>query len=93
MKIIASLFKRATLKRGEFYVTSGTPADKLCFIESGYLRLYASVGEKEITQWIGSKGTPLGDMTSFMFNTPSRWNIQALIETDIHTIQKADYIN
>jgi CRP/FNR family transcriptional regulator, anaerobic regulatory protein len=92
MTMIASLFKRYTLKRGEFYVTSGIPSDKLCFIESGYLRLYATVGEKEITQWIGSKGTPLGDMAGFMFNTPARWNIQALVDTDIHTIQKEDYI-
>jgi CRP-like cAMP-binding protein len=92
MSVIAAFFKRATLKRGEFYLTSGNPpCDKLCFIESGYLRLYATVGEKEITQWIGSKGTPLGDMASFMFNTPARWNIQALVDTDIHTIQKEDY--
>jgi CRP-like cAMP-binding protein len=91
MSIIASLFKPATLKRGEFYISSGAPCEKLCFIQSGYLRLFATVNEKEVTQWIGSKGSFLGDMASLMFNTPSRWNIQALLDTEIHTIQKDDY--
>lgn len=91
MSMIASLFKSATLKKGEFYFHSGGPCEKLCFIQSGYLRLFATVDEKEITQWIGSKGSFLGDMASLMFNTPSRWNIQALVDTDIHTIQKEDY--
>jgi CRP-like cAMP-binding protein len=91
MSMIASLFTPAILRRGEFYISSGTPCDKLCFIQSGFLRLYATLGDKEITQWIGSKGSFLGDMASLLFNTPSRWNIQALTDTEIHTIQKEDY--
>jgi len=91
MSTIASLFKQATLKKGDFYIHSGTPCEKLCFIQSGFLRVYATSNEKEITQWIGSKGSFLGDMDSLMFNTPSRWNMQALTDTEIHSIPKEDY--
>jgi len=41
--------------------------------------LYATVEDKEITQWIFSKGYFIGDMPGRTFNVPSRWNIQALM--------------
>lgn len=91
MSEIASLFKPAVLKKGELLLKSGAACDKLSFIQSGYLRVYAPTEDKEITQWIGSKGSFITDLGSFTFSTPCRWNIQALTETELHTIQKKDY--
>jgi CRP-like cAMP-binding protein len=47
--------------------------------------------DKEVTQWIGSKGYFITDLASLTFKIPSRWNIQALTDTELHTIDREDY--
>jgi CRP/FNR family transcriptional regulator, anaerobic regulatory protein len=88
---IASMFQPDTIRKGDFYIKTGESCDKLSFVQSGFLRLYATLGEKDITQWIFSKGYFIGDMPSLTFDVPSRWNIQALTDIDLFTIQKNDY--
>lgn len=88
---IASLFEPGVISKGSFYIKSGEACDKLSFVQSGYLGLFATVDDKEITQWIFSKGYFIGDMPSLTFNVPSRWNIQALSETALFTIHKESY--
>ena len=88
---IASLFKQDTLRKGDFYIKSREACDKLSFVQSGFLRSYSTLGDKDITQWIFSKGYFVGDMPSLTFNVPSRWNIQALTDIELFTIQKSDY--
>jgi len=88
---IASLFEPDSLKKGDYYIRSGDDCDKLSFVESGCLRLYATVADKDITQWIFTKGYFIGDMPSLTFNVPSRWNIQALTDVSLYTIQKDNY--
>jgi len=91
LSMIASLFKPDSLKKGDFYIKNGENCDKLSFVESGFLRLYATVADKDITQWIFTKGYFIGDMPSLTFNVPSRWNIQALTDIQLYTIQKDNY--
>lgn len=91
MQEIASLFKPTLLRKGDYFLKSGAYCDKLSFIQSGYLRAYASRGDKEVTQWIGSKGYFIADLGSLIFRTPSRWNIQALTDMELHTIHREDY--
>ena len=88
---IAALFKPALLKKGGFYLKSGYSCDKLSFIRSGFLRIYVSLEDKEVTQWIGSQGSFITDLDSLTFETPARWNIQALTDTELYTIRKEDY--
>ena len=61
------------------------------FVQSGFLRLFATLDDKDITQWIFSKGYFIGDMPALTFNVPSRWNIQALTDISLYTIQKDNY--
>jgi len=88
---IASLFKLENIQKGSFFIRSGTDCDKLSFVQSGFLRMFATSGDKDITQWIFSKGYFIGDMHSLTFNIPSRWNIQALNVSTLFTIEKVDY--
>jgi CRP-like cAMP-binding protein len=88
---IASFFKPAALRKGDYFLKSETSCDKVCFIQSGFLRMYAWVEDKEVTQWVGSKGYFIADLASLTFGTPSRWNIQALTDTELQTIHKRDY--
>jgi CRP-like cAMP-binding protein len=88
---IASLFELEVMSKGDFYIKDGNACDKLSFVQSGFMRMFAVAGDKEITQWIFSQGYFIGDMHSLTFNVPSRWNIQALTDVTLFTIRQADY--
>lgn len=88
---VAGFFKPEMVKKGEYYLKSGKLCKKLSFVQSGLLRVYVDLEDREVTQWISTKGYFLTDLASLIFEKPSRWNIQALADTAIYTIQKEDY--
>jgi CRP/FNR family transcriptional regulator, anaerobic regulatory protein len=88
---IASFFKPHTIKKGDYFLKIGQQCEQLSFVQSGFLRVFVELPDKEVTQWISSKGYFITDLTSLIFGTPARWNIQALMDTELHTINKADY--
>jgi CRP-like cAMP-binding protein len=92
MEKIVSLFNVTQLEKGDYYVKAGRYCDKLSFIQSGLLRVYADAGQKEITQWISTKGYFITDLSSLVFHTPARRNIQALTDATLFTIEREDYI-
>ena len=47
--------------------------------------------DKEVTQWISTKGYFVTDLSGFIFNQPARWTIQALTDVEIYTIRKSEY--
>ena len=79
LKTIVSLFKSTTIKKGDYFLKSGKICEKLSFIQSGLLRIYIKTEDKEVTQWISTKGYFVTDLSSLVFNTPARFTIQALI--------------
>jgi len=91
LKSVVSLFQHTTLKKGDFLLKRGKSCDKLSFVQSGFLRMYLTNEDKEITQWISSKGYFAVDLSSFIFETHSKFSIQALVETEIHWICRDDY--
>jgi CRP-like cAMP-binding protein len=91
LKTIGSLFKLSTIKKDAFLLESGKRCDKLSFVQSGLLRMFATTENKEITQWISTKGYFCVDLSSFIFETPSRWTIKALVDTEVYSITKEDY--
>lgn len=91
IQTIISLFKPATIKKGEYFLKSDHFCDKLSFIQTGLLRMFVETDGKEVTQWISTKGYFVTDLASMIFDLPSRWNIQALTDTELFTIKKDDY--
>ena len=91
-KVVASLFKRQTLTKNDFFLEMDKPCDQLSIIESGMLRMFAQLQEKEVTQWIGTPGYFITDFSAFLFHSKSRWNIQALTDCSIYTINYEDYV-
>jgi CRP/FNR family transcriptional regulator, anaerobic regulatory protein len=91
LKTIVSFFKLTTIKKGDFLLKANKRCDKLCFVESGLLRTFTTTDTKEITLWISRKGYFSADISSFVFETVSRWAIQALVDTEVHIITKEDY--
>ena len=90
---VGQLFTNTTLKKNEYLLKMNQYARSIHFVKSGYLRVYAysESGEKEITQWISNHGMFITDLSSFIFGTPSRWNIQALSDCELYTISREDY--
>lgn len=91
MDKISSLFIESKLKKGEFFTKSGQYCEKLSFVRSGFIRVFANSKDKEITQWISTKGYFITDLYSFTFKQRAKWNIQALTECELYTINKENY--
>ena len=72
LKQISSFFELQPIKKGEFYLKEGKLSKELSFVQSGLMRIYADLEDKEVTQWISSKGYFITDLSSFVFETPSR---------------------
>lgn len=88
---VASFFKPEMVRKGDFYLQTGKPCNKLSFIQSGILRIFVDLEDREVTQWISTKGYFITDLSGLIFEKPSRWNMQALTDTILYSIDKADY--
>jgi len=88
---VASLFVVTELTRGEYFVRIGQYCDKLSFVQSGFVRIFSEVKNREVTQWIGSKDYFLTDIYSFLFKQRARWNIQALADCSLYTLDRDNY--
>ncbi len=88
---IASFFKEESYTKGDFFLKQGQVCDRLGFIKSGMFRIYVDLDTKEVTQWISTDNTFLTDLASFVNETPARWAIQALADTEVYSISKQDY--
>lgn len=90
---IASFFKPETYAKGDYFSKSGGVCNKLSFIQNGLFRIFVVDDKKEVTQWISTPGYFITDLSSLMFQTPARWNIQALTDCEVYTIDRDNYNN
>lgn len=88
---ITSFFEEEKLEKNDYFLHKDKVCKKMSFIKDGILRLYSLTEGKEVTQWIATNGYFISDLDSFTFNKPARWNIQALTETSLYTINKEAY--
>ncbi len=93
LQLLMEKFKLTTMKKGEYFLKTGRYCDKLSFVQSGLIRVYALSDDREVTQWISSKGFFVTDLASLVFNVPARWTIQTLSDVELYTISKEDYHN
>lgn len=88
---ISAFFRPVTLKKGEYYLRTGRQSDRLGFVQSGIIREYVIINDREVTKWISTKGYFVVYLASFMFHIPARWNIQALTDCEIYVIDSMNY--
>ena len=91
LKKISSFFKPVILKKGDYFLKTGKNSDRMGFVQSGIIREFVYLEDKEVTKWISTAGYFVVDLSSFIFHNPARWNIQALTECELHIIDKNDY--
>lgn len=88
---IASLFEPKILAKNEYFTKPGKYMVSLSFVKSGFLRVYDIVGNKDITQWISSKGEFITDLGALIFKVPARRYIQAITDCEIYSLSYTDY--
>ncbi len=90
---VQELFEYGRLVRSDKFLQAGQPARSLSFVVSGYCRVYAldQSGEREITQWIAGPSSFITDLSSLIFESPSRWTIEALSDCELYSISRANY--
>lgn len=88
---IASLFKEERINRNDFHTSFGVRHGKLSFVKSGFLRVFRQTEKKEVTQWISSPGEFATDLGCIMFEQPARWDIQALTDCELYTLDYTNY--
>lgn len=89
---ISSFFKPVTLKKGDYFLKTGRHSDRLGFVQSGIIREFVFIDNKEVTKWISTKGYFVVDLSSFVFQQTARWNIQALTDCELYVIENKDYL-
>lgn len=88
---ISSFFKPVILKKGDFFLRTGRHSDRLGFMQTGIVREFFFIDDKEVTKWISTKGYFVVDLSSFVFQQTARWNIQALTDCELYVIHSKDY--
>ncbi|WCT13237.1 Crp/Fnr family transcriptional regulator [Mucilaginibacter jinjuensis] len=88
---LASSFSAETIKKGEYFLRSGSPGKRLSFIQEGMLRIYVSRPGREVTQWISTKNSFVTDFDAFFYQNPSLRNVQALTDSRLLTISYEQY--
>lgn len=91
LAVIGSRFEPRELKKGKYFLNSGNICREMAFIESGYMRMFDLVDGKEITPWIGSRGSFITSLSSFIFETPNQWNLQAVTDCSLLVISRKDH--
>lgn len=91
MNQVSALFIEEHLPKGDFYIQSGQHCDKLSFVKEGFIRVFAHTEQKEVTQWISTKGYFITDLNSFIFQQKARWEMQAISDCTLYTIHKENY--
>jgi CRP-like cAMP-binding protein len=81
------------LKKGDYFLRTGKHSERLGFVQTGIVREFVLVDDKEVTKWISTKGYFVVDLSAFVFHLPSRWNIQALTDCELYVIERKDYQN
>jgi CRP/FNR family transcriptional regulator, anaerobic regulatory protein len=89
---IVSYFRPQSLAKGDFFLKEGANCDKMGFVQSGIMREYLIDEQgREVTKWISTQGYFVVDIAGFLFQSPARWNLQALSDCELLVIQKSDY--
>lgn len=88
---ITSHFKPVTLEKGMYFSRKGRFCNSLAFVQTGYIRVFIEANDREVTQWISPPGYFITDLSSFIFKTEARWNMQALTDCTLFEISSKDY--
>ena len=82
--------KLIELRKGDFLLKAGQVCKQYFFIESGSIRLYYHKGDNDFTVWIGTSGQMFTDLESYLNQTVSRINFEAIEKSKVFVISKTE---
>lgn len=91
LKRMVDLFELEHLPKDRFFIKPGRICNRMSFVHSGILRIFAHQSGQDVTQWISTEGYFITDLSSFVLDRPARWNIQALTDVTLLTLNKERY--
>ena len=89
-EIIGRLFHEKSFRKGDHLLRAGSVCRYVIFIESGLVRYYINQDGEEKTNYFNKEGEFVCDYISFLPQSPSRVNIQALEDTVVWVINHHD---
>jgi CRP-like cAMP-binding protein len=81
-------FEQVELNKNDFLLGAGRVCRSLYFLESGCLRGYYHLGEKEVTHWFGFENDFVTSYHSFITQQPAVENIQLIERSVLWAISK-----
>lgn len=91
-KIIADAFnKELILEEGEYFIKEHDVCSRIGFLVSGICRHFYNTSDEQITRWVVLPGNFITSLSSFIKQSPSNENINALKKTVLLTISKSDW--
>lgn len=89
--LIRDLFRKIDIPKGQYFVESGKISSKIAFVESGVFRaVYYNRNGDDFTRYFIYEGRFIGDLSSFVSQTPSAGYIETITDASVWYI---DYEN
>ncbi|MCP2025174.1 CRP-like cAMP-binding protein [Flavobacterium sp. HSC-32F16] len=89
-KELLKKIKMQTRPKGDFFLKQGQVITCLFMLETGLVRSYYTVEDREVNSWFGFENIILGSITPLFLQRPSSENIQFLEHSTIHYIESSD---
>lgn len=86
--LILSSFSQKTLKKGEFILKKGEICNHIIFVNEGLLRVFNKEENRLKTLSYTMPSQIISSIDSFLNESPSRFSIQAVINSDVFVISK-----
>jgi CRP-like cAMP-binding protein len=88
---LTELMFKNSYKKGDVLLNQGDVCDKIYYIESGLLRFYTVIDNKEISTWFAKEGDFITAANSFHFGVKSHEFIQAIENSVVFSFDKSVY--
>ena len=90
LETILSKFKKRVVSKGQFLLKKGQTAHQYYFIKSGGLRFSFGELDSRDTSWVVFQDEFFTEMSSLMPQKPTRFDIEAIEETELLYIDKLE---
>jgi CRP-like cAMP-binding protein len=87
---IASKFKNRSIKKNSYLLNQGETCKDLVFVQKGCLRLYYLREDIEVSVWFAFPQSSAIEIYSFISESPSNYFLQAIEDTDVFYLPKAE---
>jgi CRP/FNR family transcriptional regulator, anaerobic regulatory protein len=88
---VLKCFSEVRIKKNDFWIRKGEICRHLAFVNSGILRIINEINEIESTVQLVYRNSFITSLTSFAYQVPGIWSIQALTDCDLLLIDRDNH--